>query len=189
MIGIVAGATGLEPATSGVTGRRSNQLSYAPAWGQQELETPPAIVKEAGRPTFAKIVRDQRSAPISFRPHTHRNERAIRSARHDTTRDGIFAQDGRGMTTRPAIGDEQKLVHIAGRRAGSDGAIHANDPGLRGRARWPRRALQALRARRPGGTCDALGTRRTCRSGVAFGSLSGRTVAADQRQEQDSGNQ
>ena len=29
----VAGATGLEPAASGVTGRRSNQLSYAPAKG------------------------------------------------------------------------------------------------------------------------------------------------------------
>jgi hypothetical protein len=29
-----AGATGLEPATSGVTGRRSNQLSYAPKGGR-----------------------------------------------------------------------------------------------------------------------------------------------------------
>jgi hypothetical protein len=35
----MAGATGLEPATSGVTGRRSNQLSYAPA-ASTEAGTP-----------------------------------------------------------------------------------------------------------------------------------------------------
>src|SRR5215208_2332549 len=31
------GATGLEPATSGVTGRRSNQLNYAPAREAERL--------------------------------------------------------------------------------------------------------------------------------------------------------
>ena len=30
MVGKMAGVTGLEPAASGVTGRRSNQLSYTP---------------------------------------------------------------------------------------------------------------------------------------------------------------
>ena len=32
-VGIMAGTTGLEPATSAVTGQRSNQLSYAPIRG------------------------------------------------------------------------------------------------------------------------------------------------------------
>jgi hypothetical protein len=44
--GRLAGATGLEPAASAVTGQRSNQLSYAPFlrewWG---LKTPPDQVK------------------------------------------------------------------------------------------------------------------------------------------------
>ena len=31
-VGKVAGVTGLEPAASGVTGQRSNQLSYTPAF-------------------------------------------------------------------------------------------------------------------------------------------------------------
>jgi hypothetical protein len=46
------GATGLEPATSGVTGRRSNQLSYAPSGG------PPSMARD-----FCP-----RSAQLSFAP-------------------------------------------------------------------------------------------------------------------------
>jgi hypothetical protein len=48
----MAGATGLEPATSGVTGRHSNQLSYAPAGvraspaRRQELSERPCQVKK-----------------------------------------------------------------------------------------------------------------------------------------------
>ena len=38
----VAGVTGLEPATSGVTGRHSNQLSYTPAYRRQG-RTPSAM--------------------------------------------------------------------------------------------------------------------------------------------------
>jgi hypothetical protein len=61
-----AGATGLEPATSGVTGRHSNQLNYAPAtspdnrtsqlcllynqWAQQVLNLRPPACKAGALP-------------------------------------------------------------------------------------------------------------------------------------------
>ena len=34
----MAGPTGFEPATSSVTGKRSNQLSYGPTWGKNEQQ-------------------------------------------------------------------------------------------------------------------------------------------------------
>ena len=48
MIENMAGATGLEPAASGVTGRRSNQLSYAPAGNAADLRRAPGQVKASG---------------------------------------------------------------------------------------------------------------------------------------------
>jgi hypothetical protein len=46
LIDLLAGATGLEPAASGVTGRRSNQLSYAPAGNGADLRRTPGQVKD-----------------------------------------------------------------------------------------------------------------------------------------------
>ncbi len=41
----MAGAAGLEPVTSAVTGQRSNQLSYAPAMGLMKLKEASGSVK------------------------------------------------------------------------------------------------------------------------------------------------
>lgn len=40
----MAGVTGLEPATSGLTGQRSNQLSYTPAKGMPPKRTANGIL-------------------------------------------------------------------------------------------------------------------------------------------------
>ncbi len=42
----MAGTTGLEPATSGVTGRRSNQLNYVPKKNNQQLTAIMSICRQ-----------------------------------------------------------------------------------------------------------------------------------------------
>src|SRR5580658_3943201 len=66
----MAGATGLEPAASGVTGRRSNQLSYAPVAverGDRSYSCRQASVKQptAGLARRARVL-DRQPARFAF---------------------------------------------------------------------------------------------------------------------------
>ena len=45
---MMAGLTGLEPATSCVTGRRSNQLNYNPAEREVTCPSQPKVVEDSG---------------------------------------------------------------------------------------------------------------------------------------------
>ena len=82
MFGKVAGVTGLEPAASGVTGRRSNQLSYTPSesrlhhvieglsgvnW-QRGRRNAPAAVSEIAKAEAPRAGGQSlsRSRPVSF---------------------------------------------------------------------------------------------------------------------------
>jgi hypothetical protein len=47
--GMLAGSTGLEPAASGVTGRRSNQLNYDP---ERDLCGPPYVKGGSRKPSW-----------------------------------------------------------------------------------------------------------------------------------------
>jgi hypothetical protein len=53
----MAGVTGLEPATSGVTGRRSNQLSYTPAapTPRRPVLPPPTLECQAWEAGFSQV--------------------------------------------------------------------------------------------------------------------------------------
>ncbi len=92
------GATGLEPATSGVTGRRSNQLNYAPLGGsivacprrmadrKRKRERPPAWLHVPGeeelpeevRSLFARAEEKLGFVPNVFRVFALRPEHLLR---------------------------------------------------------------------------------------------------------------
>src|SRR4028118_1509749 len=67
----MAGATGLEPAASGVTGRRSNQLNYAPARGSQECnkEAPTRQPPAGGFFGLLRLGRGEREGVRAVLPH------------------------------------------------------------------------------------------------------------------------
>ena len=76
----VAGATGLEPATSGVTGQRSNQLSYAPpqiaraASYAKPLASSTGLNKKVIRATDAKEVGVENPSEETFcRPNQRKS--------------------------------------------------------------------------------------------------------------------
>jgi hypothetical protein len=70
----MAGATGLEPATSGVTGRRSNQLSYAPVASTRAGTPTPFGWRVSSRPRSIEPSNEARTPAL---PHLDELEPAL----------------------------------------------------------------------------------------------------------------
>ena len=93
----MAGVTGLEPAASGVTGRRSNQLSYTPAKGWRAQSASPSSLHTAGRGASQALV-----LPIEARyPQSVRQNNRLRMISVSAERIPLslllqFAASGRG---------------------------------------------------------------------------------------------
>ena len=156
----MARATGLEPATSGVTGRRSNQLNYARVSPQrrardigrpiecQAYRTREAVRKCPKNQSFPHILRDQRNAWRRTRP---RASRALMGACARRLPSGRLAQlvehlvytervggSSPSSPTTPLWQCDRRKVHCAWQRTTS--SLHWTElggiPALRSREAW-----------------------------------------------------
>ena len=128
-----AGATGLEPATSGVTGRRSNQLNYAPR-GSQSTSHP-------GRQASPCPARNPRTR-VASRPYDQSRPDRARLRRLD----GLHRLEEGAHLDRPLAGRDRprRLARLAARSRAPSGrqelALHtARGSGGRGGRRDPAR--------------------------------------------------
>ena len=123
----MAGVTGLEPAASGVTGQRSNQLSYTPnirgpCEGRRDVLHAPRGVKR-GHPT-ASAFRQMGTSGAETRPSRSSEAAEERQGQHHEERQG----------DRDAGGDDQDVkgdVEVASarllRQEGHDGVPKSVD--------------------------------------------------------------